>query len=117
MNVLVGVLRLEVEQLGHHQVGALVLERADQENNPLLEQTGVDVVGTLAPGRRLDHRRHVIQRPDGVIWLAALEIHHGCRYAPRLSCSPRHSQKRLCARRLARLTRGVYLVNNSPTGV
>ena len=85
MDALVGVVRLEVEQLGHYQVGRLVLERADQKNDPLREQARVNIVSALAPGRRFDHHRYVIQRPSGFTWLAALKIHHGCRYAPRLS--------------------------------
>ena len=54
MDVLVRVLGLEVEQLRDDDIGDLVLDGADQENQPLLEQARIDVVGAFAPGRRLE---------------------------------------------------------------
>ena len=51
---LLGVLGLEEQQLGHDQVGDLVVDRRAQEDDPLAEQPRVDVVGTLAAGRGLD---------------------------------------------------------------
>ena len=47
---LVGVLRLEEQQLGHDEVGDLVVDRRAEEHDPLAEQPRVDVVGTLAAG-------------------------------------------------------------------
>jgi hypothetical protein len=42
-DVLVGVLRLEVEELRDDQVGDLIVDRRPQEDDPLVEQPGVDV--------------------------------------------------------------------------
>ena len=57
-DVIVGIFRFEEQQLGHDQVGHVVLDLADQEDHPLLQQTGVDVVGTFAASGLLDHHRH-----------------------------------------------------------
>src|SRR5690606_28150785 len=54
-DVLLGVLRLEEQQLRHHHVGHVVVDRANQEHHPLLEQARVDVVGALAAAGLLDH--------------------------------------------------------------
>ncbi|MNJ69020.1 hypothetical protein D3C77_653250 [compost metagenome] len=58
MDILVGVLGFQEQQLGNHQVGHVVLDLADQEDHPLLEQAGIDVVGALATSGLLDHHRH-----------------------------------------------------------
>jgi hypothetical protein len=55
VDVLVRVLGFQEQELGHHQVGHLVLDRADQEDHAFLEQARVDVVGALATGGLLDH--------------------------------------------------------------
>ena len=57
VDVLVGVLRLEVQQLGAHQVGDRVVDRRAQEDDVLLEQPRVEVVRPLAPVGLLDDRR------------------------------------------------------------
>src|SRR5439155_20917171 len=49
VDVLVRVLRLEVEELGHDQVGDRVVDGRAQEDDALLEQPGVDVEGPLTP--------------------------------------------------------------------
>src|SRR5690349_8148176 len=55
MNVLVRVLGLEEQQLGHDQVGHVVLDRPDDEDHALLEQARVDVERALATRSLLDH--------------------------------------------------------------
>ena len=57
VDVLVGVLGLEVQQLGADQVGDRVVDRRAEEDDVLLEQAGVEVVGPLAPVGLLDDRR------------------------------------------------------------
>ncbi|EON20499.1 prolipoprotein diacylglyceryltransferase [Cupriavidus sp. GA3-3] len=57
-HVLVGVLALEEQQLGHHQVGGLVVDLAHHEHHALLQQARVDVIGALAPAGLLDDHRH-----------------------------------------------------------
>src|SRR3954454_9321175 len=47
-----------MKQLGHDEVGNSVVDRRAQENDPLLEQPGEDVVGALASVGLLDHIRH-----------------------------------------------------------
>lgn len=44
----VGVLAVEEEQLGHDQVGHLVVDGGAQKDNPFLEQQREDIVGALA---------------------------------------------------------------------
>src|SRR5579883_2581735 len=53
-DVLVRVLRLQVQKLRDDQVRDLVIDRSAQENNPLVEQPAVDVERTLASRRLLD---------------------------------------------------------------
>ncbi len=71
MDVLVGVLRFEEQQLGHDEVGHVVLDGSHAEDHPLLEQAGIDVEGTLAPGRLLHHHGH---QPEvhGIVHLVPL---------------------------------------------
>jgi hypothetical protein len=53
-DVLVGLLGLEVDELSHHQVGHLVVDRCAEEHDAVLEEPGVDVERALAPVRLLD---------------------------------------------------------------
>ena len=52
---LFGVLRLQEQQLGHDQRRHAVLHRAGDEDDALLEEARIDVVGPLAPVGLLDH--------------------------------------------------------------
>ena len=54
VDVLVGVLRLEVDQLGADQAGDLVVDRRLQEDDVVLEQAAVQVVRPLSAARLLD---------------------------------------------------------------
>ena len=54
VDVLVGILRLEVDQLGTDQTGDLVVDRRLQKDDVVLEQPAVQVVGPLAATRLLD---------------------------------------------------------------
>ena len=55
-DVLVGILGLEVQQLGDDEVGDLVVDGRAEEDDPLVEQAGVDVERALAAGGLLnDH--------------------------------------------------------------
>jgi hypothetical protein len=54
-DVLVRVLRLEVEELRDHQVRDLVVDRRAEEDDALVEQPRVDVELALAARRALDH--------------------------------------------------------------
>src|SRR6266545_3891726 len=57
-DVLVGVLGLEMQQLGDRQVRELVIDRAAEEDDPLVEEARVDVERTRAVGGLLDHHRN-----------------------------------------------------------
>jgi len=46
-----------VEDLGDDQVGDLVVDRLAEEDDPLAQQAGVDVVRALAAGGLLDDHR------------------------------------------------------------
>jgi hypothetical protein len=45
MDFLLGIFRLQEQQLGGQKAGAIVLDRAGDEDQPLLEQAGIDVEG------------------------------------------------------------------------
>jgi hypothetical protein len=57
-DVLLGVLRLEVQQLRDYQVRDLVIDRRPQEHDPLVQQAAVDVERALASRGLLDNHRH-----------------------------------------------------------
>ena len=57
-DVLVRILAFQEQQLGHDEVGHLVVDRTDQEDHALFQQARVDVVGALAAAALLDHHRH-----------------------------------------------------------
>jgi hypothetical protein len=61
-NVLVGVFAFQEQQLGHHQVGGLIVHRADQENHPLTQQPRVNVISALAATALLNDDGHHAQR-------------------------------------------------------
>ncbi len=54
---LFGFSELEKEQLGAEQGADLIEHRAGQEDDALLEQPGIDVVGAFPAGGLLDHHR------------------------------------------------------------
>lgn len=49
VNIFIGVLSLQEEHLGDYQVGYMVIDGAAQENNPVFEQAGIDIVSPLTP--------------------------------------------------------------------
>ena len=55
VDVLVGLLGLEEQQLGADQVGDGVVDRGAEEDDALSQEAGVQVVVPLAPVGRLDH--------------------------------------------------------------
>lgn len=48
VNVLFRIFGGQEEELGNHEVGHLVVDGGAQENDPVLEKTGVDIVGSFA---------------------------------------------------------------------
>src|SRR5512133_2732805 len=60
LDVLLGVLALQVEELGHDQVGHVVVDRGAEEDDPLVQQPRVDVEGPLAAVGLLDDDRDQI---------------------------------------------------------
>ena len=56
-DVLLGILALEVQQLGHDEVGDLVVDRRAEEDDPLVQQPRVDVELALAARGSLDDHR------------------------------------------------------------
>ena len=55
VDVLVRILGLEEQQLGNHQIGHVIFNLTGQEDHPLFQQTGVNIVGTLTLGSLFDH--------------------------------------------------------------
>src|SRR2546428_776472 len=58
LDVLVGILGLQEEHLGDDQVGDLVLDVGREEDDPLLEEAGEDVVRPLPARGQFDHNRN-----------------------------------------------------------
>lgn len=48
LNILIRVLGLQIQHLGHYQTGGGGVDLLAQENNPVIQQTGENVVGPLA---------------------------------------------------------------------
>ena len=63
-DVLVGVLRLEVEHLRHDEVGDHVVDGVAEEDDALVEQARVDVEFALATGGALDDHRNQWHDPQ-----------------------------------------------------
>ena len=73
-DVLVGVLGLEVQQLGDDQVGHRVVDRRAEEDDPLVEQAAEDVELALAAGGALDdhgHEGHALNPTGFRSWASA----------------------------------------------
>src|SRR5690606_14298206 len=60
-DVLLGVLGLEEQHLRDDHVGDVVVDAADQEDHPFLQQARVDVVRALAAAGLLDHHGNQVQ--------------------------------------------------------
>src|SRR6267143_2139161 len=101
-DLFVGILAVEKEQLGDHQVRDVVIDLAAEKDDAVAQQTGVDVVRALSARRGLDdagyecheeppYRSTVnpIRRLAALAWVAA-------RY--KLKCA---TLRRACGRRLA----------------
>src|SRR5690606_16461458 len=74
-DVLVGILGLQMEELGHDQVGHAVVDRGAEEDDPVLEQTAIDVEVALAAARLLeDGGDYVILGSHSFSWLGSPEI-------------------------------------------
>ena len=54
MDVLLGVLALEEQELGDHEISVQVVDLSVDEDDPVLEETGVYVVGSLSAAGLLD---------------------------------------------------------------
>jgi hypothetical protein len=66
------VVELQEQQLRHDQVGALVGDRPLQEDDPVLQQAAVDVIGALLAAAALDDDRDqghgCTPRPGARLW-------------------------------------------------
>src|SRR5690554_408835 len=58
VDIFVRVFGFQEQQLGNHKVRHVIFNRANQENHPLLEQTRINVEGTLSTCRLLNYHRH-----------------------------------------------------------
>ena len=48
LNILIRILGLQIQHLGHYQAGGGGVDLLAQENDPVIQQTGENVVGPLA---------------------------------------------------------------------
>src|SRR5262245_62613751 len=68
VDVLLGVLGLQMQELGHDQVRHRVVDLTGEEDHPLLEQAGAEVEGPLAAGAPLDDGRDEDLAHDASCW-------------------------------------------------
>ena len=61
MDVLLGILRLQEQELRHHEVRVHVIDLTVHEDDPVLEEPGIDVVGSLPAARLLDDDRDEVR--------------------------------------------------------
>ena len=80
-DVLLGVLTGQEEQLGHDHVGHLVVDGGADEDDPVLEQAGVDVHPALTPVGGLDDVGDEVSLPG--------QYTHGPSPCPQAGCEAR----------------------------
>ena len=91
-------IKFHYDALGGQKTGAIILDRAGDEDQPLLEQARIDVEGALAAGGLLDHHGH-----QGVVveFAGFAEVGHRLRHAhqeQRISAFQRGPRARAFAR-------------------
>src|SRR5690606_7799357 len=61
VDLTIRVLPVQIQQLGHNQIGNLVIDRCSQQHNPLFQQQRENIVGAFAPAPLLyDHRKYAV---------------------------------------------------------
>ena len=55
LDILVGILSLQVEQLGHNQAGSGVVDLLRQEDDAVVQQTGKNIIAALAAAGLLNN--------------------------------------------------------------
>ena len=58
IDILLRVLPLQIEHLGHHQAGGGIVHILAKDDNAVIEQAGEDVVGALSPVCLLHYHWH-----------------------------------------------------------
>jgi len=56
MNLFIWIIRFQVKQLGDHQIGDLIINRAEQKHDSLFKHAEIDVIDAFASGRHLNNR-------------------------------------------------------------
>src|SRR3954454_21146641 len=72
-DVLVGILGLQVQELGHDQVGDLIVHGRAEEDDALVQEAAVDVERTLPTGGLLDNHRYEWAHGPRFVSLRTLE--------------------------------------------
>ena len=62
VDVALRIIRLQEEQLRDHNVGHVIIDRRAEEDDPVHEEPGENIVGSLAAARALDDVRRVDRR-------------------------------------------------------
>ena len=57
LDILVGVLGLQIQQLGNHKAGGGGVDLFPQKDDPVVQQTGEDIIGPFAAIGLLDYIR------------------------------------------------------------
>ena len=61
LNVLIGIFSLKEQHLGYDELGRCIRHLIAEENDPLLKETGKNIVGTLAGSCLFDYIRNKIR--------------------------------------------------------
>jgi hypothetical protein len=67
VDIFIGVFALQEQQLGDHEVGQVVVDRAADEDDPLLEQPRIDVEGPLAARALFDDHGNEVTHPTSLL--------------------------------------------------
>ena len=70
VDVPLGIVRLQKEELGDHDVGDVIVDRRAKENDPVHQKPGENIVGALSAAGALDDVRRVNRRHWFVLFLA-----------------------------------------------
>ena len=72
LDVALGILRFEKQQLGGHQIGDVVVDRRADKQDVIFQQPRINVVGALAPRGLFDHHgneRRRMRQPNRLYML------------------------------------------------
>jgi hypothetical protein len=82
LDLALGVVLGQVQQLSHDQVGNDVVDWRPEEHDAILEEQGKDIVAALASAGLLDHHRHAIGNNPSHVRSSHLRLAHLALWSP-----------------------------------